>query len=221
MGESQRGQFTRQSVPGRSARLTPAMKENTRSSVSPQWSPVLRRLISEVRRDKRNATLHCGVRPGHYSLTTASTSRAMVGPWRPTEHRRAGIPIDVAREAAETAGERLGNARVEAGERLGAARAAAGRNIAAARGHAAMRRTGGRHRLEPEAPAPRGLPPVGLLRLAGRGAVAGPAANGSRAVAACHLRLQPLGAARHQRPLSPHQLAAGRPAAGCADSTTP
>jgi hemolysin III len=43
----------------------------------------------------------------------------------------------VAREAAENAGERLGNARVEAGERLEAARAAAGRNITAARGHAA------------------------------------------------------------------------------------
>jgi hemolysin III len=46
-------------------------------------------------------------------------------------------PIDVARDAAEAAGERLGNARVEAGERLEAARAAAGRNITAARGHAA------------------------------------------------------------------------------------
>ena len=46
-------------------------------------------------------------------------------------------PIDAAREAAESAGERLGSARVEAGERLEAARAAAGRNITAARGHAA------------------------------------------------------------------------------------
>jgi hemolysin III len=46
-------------------------------------------------------------------------------------------PIDVARDAAEAAGERLGNARLEAGERLEAARAAAGRNITAARGHAA------------------------------------------------------------------------------------
>jgi hemolysin III len=56
-------------------------------------------------------------------------------------------PIDVARDAAEAAGERLeqarseagerfGLARVEAGERLGAARDAAGRSLSAARGHA-------------------------------------------------------------------------------------
>jgi hemolysin III len=43
----------------------------------------------------------------------------------------------MARDAAEAAGERLGNARVEAGERLDAARAAAGRGITAARDHAA------------------------------------------------------------------------------------
>jgi hemolysin III len=46
-------------------------------------------------------------------------------------------PIEAARDAAEAAGERLGNARVEAGERLEAARAAAGRSITVARGHAA------------------------------------------------------------------------------------
>jgi hemolysin III len=46
-------------------------------------------------------------------------------------------PIEAAREAADAAGERLGNARVEAGERLEAARAAAGRSITVARGHAA------------------------------------------------------------------------------------
>jgi hemolysin III len=48
-----------------------------------------------------------------------------------------GDPIGMARDAAEAAGERLGNARVEAGERLEAARAAAGRSITVARGHAA------------------------------------------------------------------------------------
>jgi hemolysin III len=46
-------------------------------------------------------------------------------------------PLGTARDAAEAAGERLGNARVEAGERLEAARAAAGRSITVARGHAA------------------------------------------------------------------------------------
>jgi hemolysin III len=45
-------------------------------------------------------------------------------------------PFGIAREAAEAAGERLGNARVEAGERWGAARDAAGRSLSAARGHA-------------------------------------------------------------------------------------
>jgi hemolysin III len=46
-------------------------------------------------------------------------------------------PIGAAREAAETAGERFGQARVEAGERLEAARGAAGRSMSAARAHAA------------------------------------------------------------------------------------
>jgi hemolysin III len=56
-------------------------------------------------------------------------------------------PIEIARDAAEAAGERLeqarteagdrlGQARVEAGERLGAAREAAGRGLSTARGHA-------------------------------------------------------------------------------------
>ena|SRR5690348_13389150 len=45
-------------------------------------------------------------------------------------------PLDIAREAAGAAGERLGNARVEAGERLEAARGAAGRSLSVARGHA-------------------------------------------------------------------------------------
>jgi hemolysin III len=45
-------------------------------------------------------------------------------------------PIGMAREAAEVATERLGQARVEAGERLEAARDAAGRSLSVARGHA-------------------------------------------------------------------------------------
>jgi hemolysin III len=45
-------------------------------------------------------------------------------------------PIDMARDAAGAAGERLGQARVEAGERLGAARDAAGKSLSVARGHA-------------------------------------------------------------------------------------
>src|SRR5690242_3252325 len=45
-------------------------------------------------------------------------------------------PIGMAREAAEAAGERLGQARVEAGERLEAARDVAGRSLSVARGHA-------------------------------------------------------------------------------------
>jgi hemolysin III len=52
------------------------------------------------------------------------------------EAQRGPDPIGVAREAAEAAGERLGQARVEAGERLGAARDAAGKSLSVARGHA-------------------------------------------------------------------------------------
>jgi hemolysin III len=45
-------------------------------------------------------------------------------------------PIEMARDAAGAAGDRLGQARVEAGERLGAARDAAGKSLSVARGHA-------------------------------------------------------------------------------------
>jgi hemolysin III len=45
-------------------------------------------------------------------------------------------PLALAREAAEAASSRLGDARVEAGERLDAARDAAGRGLSAARSHA-------------------------------------------------------------------------------------
>jgi hemolysin III len=45
-------------------------------------------------------------------------------------------PLSLAREAAEAAGSRLSDARVEAGERLDAARDVAGRSLSAARSHA-------------------------------------------------------------------------------------
>src|SRR5918999_5482210 len=56
-------------------------------------------------------------------------------------------PIGAARDAADAAGERLGNARAEAGERLGAARDAAGRQVAAARETAAMAAQAAAHKL--------------------------------------------------------------------------
>jgi len=52
------------------------------------------------------------------------------------EARSGPDPIEAAREAAEAAGARLDDARIEAGERLEAARQAAGRSFSAARGHA-------------------------------------------------------------------------------------
>jgi hemolysin III len=52
------------------------------------------------------------------------------------EARKGQDPVGAAREAAESAGERLDQARLEAGERLGAARDAAGRSLTVARGHA-------------------------------------------------------------------------------------
>jgi hemolysin III len=56
-------------------------------------------------------------------------------------------PIGAARDAAEAAGERLGNARAGAGERIGAARDAAGKQVAAARESAAMAAHGVAHKL--------------------------------------------------------------------------
>jgi hemolysin III len=53
------------------------------------------------------------------------------------ERRTGPDPLEAARGAAESAGERIGQARVEAGERLEAARGAAGRSLSAARLHAA------------------------------------------------------------------------------------
>jgi hemolysin III len=52
------------------------------------------------------------------------------------EARSGPDPIEMAREAAEAAGARLDDARLEAGERLEAARQAAGRSLSTARGHA-------------------------------------------------------------------------------------
>ena len=56
-------------------------------------------------------------------------------------------PIALAREAAEAAGSRLGNARVEAGERLDAAREAAGRSLSTARTQAATAAEAAAHAL--------------------------------------------------------------------------
>src|SRR5512143_1651463 len=56
-------------------------------------------------------------------------------------------PIALAREAAEAAGSRLGDARVEAGERLDAAREAAGRSLSTARTHAATAAEAAAHAL--------------------------------------------------------------------------
>ena len=56
-------------------------------------------------------------------------------------------PLGIARDAAEAAGERLGNARNEAGERLEAARDAAGKQVTAARESAAMAAQAAAHKL--------------------------------------------------------------------------
>jgi hemolysin III len=56
-------------------------------------------------------------------------------------------PLGAARDAAEAAGERLGNARTGAGERFGAARDAAGKQVAAARESAALAAAAAAHKL--------------------------------------------------------------------------
>ena len=93
-------------------------------------------------------------------------------------------PIDVAREAAEAAGERLGNARVEAGERLGAARDAAGKQVAAARETAAMAAQAAAHKLA-QKPRLRGVSHQWAFFVSlGAGAALVFAASGTRAVVA-------------------------------------
>src|SRR5918994_1518061 len=63
------------------------------------------------------------------------------------EARSGPDPIGAARDAAEAAGERLGQARAGAEERIGAARDAAGRQVAAARETAAIAAHGVAHKL--------------------------------------------------------------------------
>ena len=93
-------------------------------------------------------------------------------------------PIDVAREAAEVAGERLGNARVEAGERLGAARDAAGKQVAAARESAAMAAQAAAEKLG-QKPRLRGVSHQWAFFVSlGAGAALVFAASGTRAVVA-------------------------------------
>ena len=93
-------------------------------------------------------------------------------------------PVDVARDAAEAAGERLGNARVEAGERLGAARDAAGKQVAAARESAAMAAQAAAQKLA-QKPRLRGVSHQWAFFVSlGAGGALVLAASGSRAVVA-------------------------------------
>jgi hemolysin III len=90
-------------------------------------------------------------------------------------------PIGMAREAAEAAGERLGNARVEAGERLEAARDAAERGLSAARSHAANAAEAAAHALK-QKPRLRGVTHQWAFFVSlGAGAALVLLANGSRA----------------------------------------
>jgi hemolysin III len=93
-------------------------------------------------------------------------------------------PVDAAREAAEAAGERLGNARVEAGERFGAARDAAGKQVAAARESAAMAAQAAAEKLA-QKPRLRGVSHQWAFFVSlGAGAALVLAASGTRAVVA-------------------------------------
>jgi hemolysin III len=93
-------------------------------------------------------------------------------------------PIEIAREAAEAAGQRLGNARVEAGGRLGAARDAAGKQVAAARETAAMAAHAAAHKLS-QKPRLRGVSHQWAFFVSlGAGAALVLAASGTRAVIA-------------------------------------
>jgi hemolysin III len=93
-------------------------------------------------------------------------------------------PVDVAREAAEAAGERLGNARVEAGERFGAARDAAGKQVAAARESAAMAAQAAAQKLA-QKPRLRGVSHQWAFFVSlGAGGALVLAASGSRAIVA-------------------------------------
>ncbi len=71
----------------------------------------------------------------------------MVGSVTGDETQPGPDPLGAARNAAESAGERLGSARAEAGERFGAARDAASKQVAAARETAAMAAHAAAHKL--------------------------------------------------------------------------
>jgi hemolysin III len=100
------------------------------------------------------------------------------------EARSGPDPIGAARDAAEAAGERLGQARAGAEERIGAARDAAGRQVAAARETAAMAAHGVAHKLS-QKPRLRGVSHQWAFFVSlGAGAALALAASGARAVIA-------------------------------------
>jgi hemolysin III len=100
------------------------------------------------------------------------------------ESHSSSDPLHAAREAAEAAGERLGNARAGAGEKLGAARDAAGKQMAAARESAAMAAHAAAHKLA-QKPRLRGVSHQWAFFVSlGAGAALIFAASGSRAVIA-------------------------------------
>jgi hemolysin III len=100
------------------------------------------------------------------------------------EARSGPDPIGAARDAAEAAGERLGQARAGAEERIGAARDAAGRQVAAARESAAMAAHGVAHKLS-QKPRLRGVTHQWAFFVSlGAGAALVLAASGARAVIA-------------------------------------
>jgi hemolysin III len=93
-------------------------------------------------------------------------------------------PLGAAREAAEAAGQRLGNARAEAGERLGAARDAAGKQVTAARETAAIAAHAAAHKLS-QKPRLRGVSHQWAFFVSlGAGSALVLAASGARAVIA-------------------------------------
>ena len=93
-------------------------------------------------------------------------------------------PVDVARDAAEAAGERLGNAKAGASERIGAARDAAGKQMASARETAAMAAQAAAQKLA-QKPRLRGVSHQWAFFVSlGAGAALVLAASGSRAVIA-------------------------------------
>jgi hemolysin III len=100
------------------------------------------------------------------------------------EARSGPDPVGAARDAAEAAGERFGQARAGAEERIGAARDAAGRQVAAARETAAMAAHEVAHKLS-QKPRLRGVSHQWAFFVSlGAGAALVLAASGARAVIA-------------------------------------